>query len=369
MRLAFVEMEGFRGFREKSRFDLSGGFTVLSGRNGSGKSTLLDAIEFALSGTIHKFEVISAKGGGLDDHIWWVGSGKPCEYAVTVGFVDDKGLPFSVKRSRSGGSATSADEIMRRLSRVGSVAPPLTTLLQTTLVRDERIAALSLDLPEQARFATVQAAIGGLVGPNYSQRTSSIFEAAKGAKTRQEQRIREGQTELGRLLGEVTEAKSVAERSGDIAEALRVVESELPELQPDQSTGERLAALRSHIAEKKIGLREIETARTFSESLLPETAYFASTGAASEREALLAERTRLSQEKPLADNRLQAARDAEQAEQESDLFASHLAALLDHGTAAGLQDGHCPLCDAARTTKQFDQALVLLSPQEHGQEK
>lgn len=82
MRVAFVEVEGFRGFREKVRFDLSGGSTVLSGRNGSGKSSVLDAIEFALTGTISKFDATSAKGGGLDEHIWWVGTGKPAAYSV-----------------------------------------------------------------------------------------------------------------------------------------------------------------------------------------------------------------------------------------------------------------------------------------------
>ena len=140
MRLAFVEMEGFRGFREKVRFELSGGFTVLTGRNGSGKSTLLDAIEFALSGTIDKFQgVTSAKGGGLDQHFWWVGPGKAPDNAVTVGFVDDDGQPFDVTRSRTGGCSTTAEDIMRRLCRIESIgSPSLPTLIQTTLVRDEK---------------------------------------------------------------------------------------------------------------------------------------------------------------------------------------------------------------------------------------
>ena len=34
MKLDFIEMCGFRGFREKVRIDFGGGFTVISGRNG-----------------------------------------------------------------------------------------------------------------------------------------------------------------------------------------------------------------------------------------------------------------------------------------------------------------------------------------------
>jgi DNA repair exonuclease SbcCD ATPase subunit len=73
MKLEYVELAGFRGFRDKTRFDLPPGFVVLSGRNGTGKSTLLDGVDFALTGTINKFAVKEAKGGGLQDHIWWVG--------------------------------------------------------------------------------------------------------------------------------------------------------------------------------------------------------------------------------------------------------------------------------------------------------
>ena len=65
MKLDYVELAGFRGFRDKTRFDLPSGFAVLSGRNGTGKSTLLDAVDFALTGTINKFGVTEAKGGGL----------------------------------------------------------------------------------------------------------------------------------------------------------------------------------------------------------------------------------------------------------------------------------------------------------------
>ena len=75
MKLAYVEVAGFRGFKDSTRFDFPAGFVVLTGRNGVGKSTILDAIDFALTGTINKYAVKGAKGGGLESHIWWVGDG------------------------------------------------------------------------------------------------------------------------------------------------------------------------------------------------------------------------------------------------------------------------------------------------------
>ena len=70
--------------------------------------------EFALTGTLTKFDTTAAKGGGLDAHIWWVGSGKPSANTVTVSFTDDKGDAFTVTRSRANGCDTTPEEIMGR---------------------------------------------------------------------------------------------------------------------------------------------------------------------------------------------------------------------------------------------------------------
>ena len=87
MKVDFVELSGFRGVRDRLRLDFCDGFVVLTGRNGAGKSTVIDALDFALTGTINRFAVKDAKGGGLDEHIWWMGDGAPDAYYVSVGFV------------------------------------------------------------------------------------------------------------------------------------------------------------------------------------------------------------------------------------------------------------------------------------------
>jgi DNA repair exonuclease SbcCD ATPase subunit len=115
MKLEFVEISGFRGFRDKTRFDLPPGFAVLCGRNGVGKSTVLDAIDFALTGTINKFSVRTARGGGLDDHIWWVGAGSAETNYVSVGFVDIDGKRLAVTRHRDGTLAPQSNESINRL--------------------------------------------------------------------------------------------------------------------------------------------------------------------------------------------------------------------------------------------------------------
>jgi DNA repair exonuclease SbcCD ATPase subunit len=136
-----------------------------------------------------------------------------------------------------------------------------------------------------------------------------------------------------------------------------MIESDAPSLPGDQGTGERLIALRKLVAEKKIELSEIEAARTLTESLVAEMTFLGSSEAQSERAVALADLARLNQERALAVDRVKTAERLEKAEQESDTFASHLATLLEHGKAVGLQEGHCPLCDAPRTVAEFDRAL------------
>lgn len=62
--------------------------------------------------------------------------------------------------------------------------------------------------------------------------------------------------------------------------------------------------------------------------------------------------------KARADDELERVEKLESAERLGDAFASHMIALLQHGTAIGLQQGHCPLCDAIRTQEEFDSAVA-----------
>ena len=356
MKLQFVEMTGFRGFRESVRFDFPEGFAVLSGRNGTGKSTVLDAIDYALTGTINKFSVREAKGGGLDDHIWWIGSERPQSYSVAVGFIDDDQKSFVVTRTPAGADVD-ASEIARRLSKNGNTArTSVETLLSTTLIRDELIASLSLDLPEQTRFSLVRDAIGHLVGPDYSERTATIVTAANSAKSRQEGRVKELQTELGSLLGQLTEARSATERAVDISEALRFIESQNISLPMDMA--ERLVALRTIVADRKTAMAEIERARALARQLLPELVYLNSPQAKTELQSATDATEKANREQAEANEKLATALRLDQAERESDEFAAHLSALLEHGAALGLQNDHCPLCNAVRTPKEFEDALA-----------
>jgi DNA repair exonuclease SbcCD ATPase subunit len=356
MKLAFVEMAGFRGFKGKTRFDLAAGFVVLTGRNGVGKSTVLDAIDFVLTGTINKYEVRAAKGGGLDSHIWWVGGDVPQGNYVTIGLVDEGGQEFLVTRSRERGLELPPESLASLMCLTERPLDWPDTLMRTTLIRDETIAALSLDLPEQARFAAVRAAIGGLAGPDYSERTAALLRAANSAKSDQETLVASAQSELGRMLTALTEARSIADRHTDVAAAQRMVDALLPDLASAAVT--RSEILRRGIADRKLAVSILEETLTLAERLQAEQIRLESELGKTEFSAA---RTRLDdarRDKEQADEALARAQLLQVAEQDTDTFADHLVALLAHGEKIGLQDGHCPLCDAVRSSEDFAAAIA-----------
>ncbi|HVL69396.1 MAG TPA: AAA family ATPase [Vicinamibacterales bacterium] len=356
MKVEFVEIAGFRGVREKMRLDFAPAFVVVTGRNGVGKSTVFDAIDFALTGVINKFAVTGAKGGGLEEHIWWVGEPKADAHYVSIGFVDEQGAGFSITRTRERGFIGDSAEILTRLCRPGWVGrASMNTLIQTTLIRDELIAALSLDLPEQARFTAVRAAMGAITGPDYSARTEAVLKAAVTLKDAQKAQVEQVQADLGRTLTALTEARSAAEQSTDVSEALRITESVIGSV--PAGPAERQKALRTFVANKKVALRELEDTRLRAEALVGELKAAASVETTRQTAAAKEARSAAAREKKLAEQRLELALRLDAAERESDAQAAHFAALLQHGSALGLQDGHCPLCSAFRTAEEFSAAI------------
>jgi chromosome segregation protein len=356
MRVAFIEMAGFRGFREETRFEFPSGFVVLTGRNGAGKSTVLDALDFALTGTIDKYAVKSAKGGGLENHIWWIGEGAPRRQYVRVGFEADDGRAFEVTRDRDAGLSTPLSALAQELCVDHPVGDWIRTLVQTTLIRDETLAGLSLDLPEQERFQAVRAAIGGLTGPDHSQRTSEIVAVAKAAKAEQELKVEQLQQELGRTLSALTEARSVAERQPDVAEAEQAVKRLAPDLSAEGA--ELSSLLRQRIADRKQSVQMLIDAIERSAQLTDEVNILASSEVAEQRASLTArlldlesEQARILVDQQFADTAYRAATDA-------DAFASLLVGLLNHGEEIGLRDGHCPLCNAVRTNSEYEASIA-----------
>jgi chromosome segregation protein len=352
MKLSFIEVAGFRGFKEPARLEIGSGFSVLTGRNGVGKSTAFDAVEFALTGTISKFSVEKAKGGGLQEHLWWVGTGKAPAHYVKVGFLDRAGNIHTVTRTREGGLETQLGGIGEQLC--GPLSHNIdwaSTLVQTTLIRDETIAAFSLDMPEQARFNAVRSAIGGLSGADPTKRIQSIISAAEAALEAQKLRVTQAETEVGRTLSALTEARSAAALEADVGTATDIVKKLAPDLATDdlELTGKLrtlIATRKRTVVELQNALSQVQELLTGGERVEPNTDELER--AASEiRSVALGLKKQFEQKQEILE-----------AEHATDRFAENMLGLIRHGEVLGLQHGHCPLCAAERSDDEFRRAIA-----------
>ena len=164
MKIERLTASGFRGFRDRVDVPFAEGFTVIDGRNGVGKSTLFDAIEFSLTGHLSKYGEMKAGGESVVDYLWWKGDGPaPAERFVELTLRDGE-QEIVVRRTPI---EEPPPEVMMRVEagmvNAGMAPPsPLPQLCASSIIRDENIASLSLDLSETQRYAKLRQAIGAI---------------------------------------------------------------------------------------------------------------------------------------------------------------------------------------------------------------
>ncbi len=357
MRLDYIEICGFRGFRDAARIDFGAGFTVLSGRNGVGKSTVFDAVEFALLGMITKYSTEKAANESVDDYVWWRGTGTPNAYYVTASFRSDDGEEFVVTRSRDKDANKTPAEIESFLCKGPSPDNALYQLCRTSIIRDEWIAALSLDLSETQRFDLVRSALGSVEGPDFAAKAKSIVTLAEAHSARIEQEYEMSRAQISVELADLSQVTDAATRSGDIASAMAVLNAIVPPSVGDLA--QRLDTARRGILPRKQRLEGMSRAlfegrelASFREKLNdPATVGLRNTA----RTDLENVREAAAKAQAVVNN-LQQALDVEES---ANGVAFALSALIEHGERLGLNKDHCPLCAANRTLADFQNGIAL----------
>lgn len=356
MRLDFIEVCGFRGFRDPVRINFGRGFTVITGRNGVGKSTLCDAVEFAITGSIDKYAVEKAAKETLSDYLWWRGEGAPKAHYVTASFVDDNGKPFTVTRTRESGSDRSPEEIRAALCRGPAPDDALRQLTRTSIIRDEWIAALSLDLTETERFDLVRSALGAVEGSEAGSRAKEVVAAAEAAHNKDEAAYEAARLRLADRLTQQSETQAALSRSGDVSAALLVIATAMPDA-PTELTA-RLAAGRNALANRRARLGRMGEALQLGREVASAQAAYNVPEAVANREAASAAYEAAQREHEAAQQVVSEAEQRLMREEEMDGMAASLSLLVEHGERLGLHDDHCPLCAAHRTSAEFAAGLA-----------
>ena len=354
MKLAYVDVCGFRGYREAVRIDFPEGFTIIDGRNGVGKSTIFDAVEFALTGTIAKYGDATADRETIADYIWWTGEGKPPPHRyVEVGFRDDGQEVFAIRRAQLSDVEPSVLEaVLDRLCDARTrPESALSQLCAASIIRDEHIAALSLDARETDRYTRLRDAIGAtdaelwigrgnslakITGNRAAAAASEVEAAARelAAAVRRIDEIRAGLVDEGLVLGAAERLRALtgsAAPPDELAEPARAVVAE------KARRIEEVAGLQDGwrgAATAKAGIAEIRSALA--------TAQAAKSQADAELVALRLREERAPEISP--DVLARQARD--------------LTTLVALGRGLGLHDGHCPLCSSGLTQEDFENGLA-----------
>lgn len=358
MKLDFVEVCGFRGFRDKVRVNFGSGFTVITGRNGVGKSTLCDAVEFALTGSIDKYAVEKASQESLSDYLWWRGRGSPLDHYVTVSFKADTGAVFEVTRSRKSGTADkTAAEIEAALCHSAWPEDAVRQLCRTSIIRDERIAALSLDLTDTERFELVRSALGPVQGFDFGVKARSVLKSIETAHASRQNVYALARAQLTNALTQLAEAKEAVTRAGDVSSAMDTLVSATPDGPEDLLA--RMSAGRAALAAGRARLGPIGEAIVQGREIVALRRDFDAPEAVHARQVA---RTRLETAlrlKTEADRIVATEEQALEVEERGNAIAASLAAIIEHGEKLGLHDEHCPLCAASRTDAEFAAGLAM----------
>lgn len=349
MKLAFVHVCGFRGYQKPVRVEFSDSFTIIDGRNGVGKSTVFDAVEFALTGTISKY--LDARSGreSVDDYIWWTGDSEAASSQfVEVGFRDGDET-FEIRRTPFDAQDLDIGFLVTRLIDP-EFAPKLAIkqLCTSTIIRDEHIARLSLDLKEGDRFAFLRDAIGAVDAEEWIKRAQALATAAAIRVKSMAADAEQASKNLASAVLQIDEARAALPAASLVGQAAtRLQKSLRTSASPDELPNiarRRLADIATEIDELDSLVQEFEQVELIRAALPGLEEQVVETNEVVER----AKRT--------LDEAVVAAATAPVSTALSKQ-ARQLEALVDLGRGLSLREGRCPLCESAIDHVQFDQGL------------
>lgn len=350
-----IHLAGFRGFRAPVQVPFAPGFNVIQGANGAGKSTLCDALEFCLTGRITKYAVEKGANENVSDYIWWRGSDAAPEHFVRVTFRLDNGESITVDRNQEGCSH-SLDEITNLFCLEDAPQDALSVLLDTTIIRDESIAALSLDLSDSERYQRVQRALGAVSTEKLLSRAGAVSRVVDEHARSSASQLEDLRQQMGQLLGQRSEAQGQLAHASNAPAAVAALVRLLGDASADEST--LIQSARAYYGQQQTWLRDATSAADRVRRLSAELAEFSGPGVAERIASVEARVAELNQQAKDADDAFLVAEAAVKAEMEADAIAAAYARLLEIGERVGLQDHHCPLCAADRTAHEFEAAIA-----------
>ncbi len=365
MKLTYVEMVGFRGVREQVRVPVPDGFAVVCGPNGSGKSTICDALEFALTGSISRYSAKTEKGEHLKDYLWWRGGGRALDPHVSVGLNGD-GPEMHVTRSPTGVEPGEGEVLSKLCEEAMAPRNALQYLCRSSILRDELIGELSLDLSETERFQIVRSTIGVFDFTDVEGRLDDARKELHERLVQAEEQYGEARKRSTDLIEELSETKARFGQAKDaekaealLRELLVAPEGDVPSLISDGR--ELMGQLRLKVDRLVELVSEVQGLERQERDLSAPDA----DRALDELKAALAAR------QADADRRVEDLAGIEEELKKAESQSPEIAALANlhqSGSTLGLRSGQCPLCGSEISEADFAEHLQTVNNaiEEHG---
>jgi len=350
MKISHVSLCGFRGYRKPVRIEFGSRFTIIDGRNGVGKSTIFDAIEFALTGTLSKYNDAKAAGESVADYFWWTGEGPaPEDRYVEVGFAYGDSVLVLRRTQFQGPDDAQLEAVLNQIcDRASAPAHPLGQLCANSIIRDEHITQLSLDLKEADRYSLLRDALGANDSDVWLDRGAQLVSLAKKRTATAQQEVAAANSDAANaskrldevrasLISEEVLGQAVARLqafsettapadvlAGPVREAIAKAQSEIDFLESLSKRWQEIEKVRSGLEALNSSLEALQADRADAlatlESLTPPSLLTAYT-------------------------------------QGVDEHAKKLVALVDLGHELGLHDGKCPLCASGQSHEDYEKGM------------
>src|ERR1035437_6810612 len=352
MKIASLQLAGFRGIRGELSIEFPAGFAVITGANGTGKSTICDAIEYALLGSVNKYRSAKETGETFEDYLWWRGPGRPESRFVTLVMRSDDGQEILVKRDPSGLHGMDQEKLIDFLcakSPNGSFGSQ--NLGQTSIIRGDQVGELSLDLAETERFNFVKTSLGASDLSHVEQKASEASKWFKDQASKLESEYLRIRDAVVHITTEISVATAQISETGDLPAAETSLRSLLGNSTADSTALVSLA--RAELSSLRNCVQSIP-ALTHRLTDLERALQQTQTPAHQERvqqmeRQLTALRERRSQIVKGAAGLEQRVRQ----EQQNQPMLESWAQLHEHGGRVGLKDGKCPLCASRVSPEDF----------------
>ena len=369
MKLAYVQAEGFRGFRNCTRVDLPPGFAVIVGPNGSGKSTVCDAVEFALTGSIRGASDHSERGESIEDYVWWRrpdGAERAAGRHVELGLVLDDGGTIRVRRTPRELVVEPRTSLVGLFVEEGTVLEdPLAQLCQTAILRDEDITRLSVDLKERPRFAFVRDALGTSDFEGFQRRAADVSKYLGKYSEDVEAECNKYRARIAALTSRLSEERAMAGRAADVVKAEGVLRESVESAAG--GTGELVQLAERHLVsgrrrDEELGRLYVEAKRVVSGLMGVETEEYAA--AVEEAELRVREAEAAAEGASEELGRRERELEGPQAKAPRAVLRAQL---VESGAELGLEAGTCPLCGAAHGEEDFVARLEAVQRELAGQ--